>query len=338
MRRRRMAGAFVGALVVASGLTADALAGPSNRNGLERGDGVVLTGEEVTTEGAVIDTYASRSGTVKVIGRRGSSVSVVESLDPGTGRRTASIRLAVSIPKTGADADAHRRSERSTVGDLVALGMPRDQAIREFGDMDAPSAPRGGAQVDGGLVASASATPPRNERAPSISGTTPYDTVCASLSYESGKITGYGCSTLYLVAASGGDWWFDSKYKFSAHSSDGSIFRPQRLFEVGWSLSWAANNIVYDWQPETTIKRNDCGTVGFSLFEKGVGVSVAAPICPSKIGPWNLGSTRSGSLWQGIEQGQAYEAAIGVQAVHSPPNAAASYESPFKLVWGPFPP
>jgi hypothetical protein len=129
-----------------------------------------------------------------------------------------------------------------------------------------------------------------------------------------------------------------NKYKFSAHSSDGSIFRPQRLFEVGWGLSWATNNVVYDWEPDATVSRNDCGNVRFSLFAKGASVSIDAPICPSKISPWNIGSMHSGALWQGVERGQDYEAAIGVQAVHSPPSAAASYESPFKLVWGPFPP
>jgi hypothetical protein len=343
MRFLRTAGAVIGAMAVTTALSADTVGGrpglQGGEIGLTHGDGFTLTAEEVTTGGAVVDTYSSKSGTIKVIGRRGSSVSIVESTDPATGRRAASVRLSTSRPKTLTDADAYRRSGRSTVADLVALGMPRDQAVREFGDMDTidgrvPSR----AGLDGRMVASVSGAPPVTQLAPTVSGTTPYDTLCASLSYDGGKISGYGCSTLYLVAASGGDWWFDNKYKFSAHSSDGSIIRPQRLFEVGWSLAWATNNIVYDWEPESTINRSECGSVRFSLLAKGVTVSIDAPICPTKIGPWNLGSTRSGSLWQGVERGQAYEAAIGVQAVHSPPNAAASYNSPFKLVWGPIPP
>jgi hypothetical protein len=334
--RMRFPGAAValgGALVVATAAVADAADGPRLELGqirLTTGDGFVLAGEEVTTSGAVIDTYVSRAGRVKVIGRSGSTVNIVDSAESATGRRTASVRLSTTRPKSMADADAYRRSGRSAVADLVALGMPRDQAVRDFGEMDT--------LTESSLSGRSLATQPRTLSAPVASTTTPYDTLCASLSYERGKITGYGCSSLFLVAASGGDWWFNNKYKFTAHSSDGSIFRPQRLFEVGWGLSWSVNNVVYDWEPESTINRNDCGSVRLSLTAKGAGISIEAPICPSKISPWNLGATRSGALWQGVEKGQDYEAAIGIQAAHSPPNAAASYESPFKLVWGPFPP
>jgi hypothetical protein len=337
----RRTGAVAAAIVLAITVAGDAFGVPPQRVGqirLTADAGVRPADEQVASGGAVIDTYVSRSGTVKVIGRPGSSVSIQESLDAGTGRWTAALRFAATRPKTASDADAYRRSGRSTVGDLVALGMPRAQAEREFGDMDVLAAGRSGASIDGRQIASLSAAPPRTQLAPAVSATTPYDTLCASISYDSGKITGYGCSTLYLVAASGGDWWFDNKYKFSVHSTDTSIWRPQRLFEVGWGLSWAANNVVYDWEPEATINRNDCGSLRLSILAKGATVMVEAPVCPSRLSPWNLASTKSGSMWSGIEKGQAYEAAIGVQAVHSPPNAPASYESPFMLTWGPFPP
>jgi hypothetical protein len=341
MRFPRTAGALVSALVVATAMAAEALGVPSERGGqirLTAGDGVVLAREQVTRSDAVIDTYVSRLGMVKVIGRPGSSITMQEAIDPATGRRTASLRFSASRPKTKSEADAYRRSGRSTVADLVALGMPYEQAVREFGDMDTLSGSPSSARIGGRQVASVSATPPRGLPAQAVSATTPYDTLCASVSYDSGKINGYGCSTLYLVAASGGDWWFNNKYKFSVHSSDGSWIRPQRLFEVGWGLSWTTNNVVYDWEPDATVNRNDCGNVRLGLSAKGASITIEAPICPSRISPWNLGPTRSGSLWQGIEKGQDYEAAIGVQAVHSPPNAAASYDSPFKLVWGPYPP
>lgn len=338
MRLGRMVGLVAAAVALATGTSAGALGRHPDEQGqirLTAGEGFRLEAEQVAQGGAVVDTYRSGTATVKVIGRPGSSVTIADTTDSVTGRRTASVRLSTSRPKTVADADAYRRSGRSTVADLVALGMPRDQAVREFGDMDTLGP---GAGVAGRRLASADLAFPQMQALTAVSSTTPYDTLCASLSYDGGKISGYGCSTLFLVAASGGDWWFDNKYKFSAHSTDGSIFRPQRLFEVGWSLSWAANNVVYDWEPDSTVNRNDCGTARFSLSAHGASVSIEAPICPTKISPWNLAGTRSGSLWQGIERGQDWEAAIGVQAVHSPPNAAASYESPFKLVWGPYPP
>jgi hypothetical protein len=272
MRFLRTAGATVAAVAVATSMAGIVLGGPPQRIGqirLTAGDGVALADERMASGGAVIDTYVSRSGTVKVIGQQGSSINILESVDPQSGRRTASLRVSTSRPKTLADADAYRRSGRSTVSDLVALGMPRAQALREFGDMDVLSGGTTGASIDGRQLASVSAAPPRNQLAPAVSATTPYDTLCANVSYDNGKISGYGCSTLYLVAASGADWWFDNKYKFSVRSSDGSIWRPQRLFEVGWSLSWSTNNVVYDWEPEATITRNDCGSLRLGLAAHG---------------------------------------------------------------------
>jgi hypothetical protein len=338
-------GRIVGAAGVSLALAGWLVAGTSGQSPpatgqirLVTGDGFSLASEEVAPGGGVIDTYRSRDATIKVIGRAGSSLSITDRRDQASGRRSVDVELATTRPKTIAEARTYGRSGRSAVSDLVALGVPRAQAIRDFGDLDVMDSARGRTSLENRPVAGTSKLPPIAAPTLNVSATTPYDTQCASLSYDGGRIVGYGCSTLFLIAASGGDWWFNNKYKFSAHSTDGSIFRPQRLFEVGWGLGWSAGNIVYDWAPEATVTRNECGSVSFSLFAKGFGISIDAPICPTKISPWNLSSVRSGSLWQGIERGQDYEAAIGVQAVHSPPNAAASYNSPFKLVWGPFPP
>jgi hypothetical protein len=301
-------------------------------------EGFVPVGEVVTPNGAVIDTFRGGDVTLRVIGSPGSTVRVRRVSDHASERAGVAVELAASRPKRLEDATAYARSGRTVVGDLVALGMPEEDARREFGDMDVIDPVAASAPV---LLASADvdAAPPSDEPAVATSSTTPYDTQCASLSYQGGLIEGYGCSTIYLVAASGSDWWFNNKFKISARSKDPTAFWcfpgtcPWRLAQVGWSLGWAKNNILYDWEPSATNKARDCSTISFSASYHGVGVSVGGTVCPEVIQPWNMSGRRSGAEWQGIEKGTAWESAFGIQAIHSPPGAAVGHSSPFSLVW-----
>ncbi len=284
--------------------------------------------------GAVVDTFASADATLKVIGRPGSSISVDLTKDATTGSTTAAMSMTTTRPKSDADANAYARSGRSAVKDLIALGVPADVAQTQFGDMDTPS----GAPPASQAVSSAGysrATAGASPLVAAAAATSPYDTQCANLSYASGKIVGYGCSTLYLAYKNGADWWFDSKYKLSAHSTDTGIF-PQRLSKVGWGLQWSSGNVVYDWDPSATERKGSCTTTTYALTVYGMGVTVSGAVCPVQIGPWNMSSTKSGSIWQGIEESLDYEAALGVQADHNPPAARVSYSSPFTLVFGPY--
>ncbi len=162
-----------------------------------------------------------------------------------------------------------------------------------------------------------------------MSTTTPYATECYNASAASGKISGYGCTTYYLVAANGGDWWFNDKFKFSAHSTDTSLF-PVRLKQVAWKVSWGTNNVVYDWDPATTQSVGSCLTLTESASSgtvPAIGISISAPICPNSLGLWTLSSRVSGAIWKGAEHDTGYDAAIGVQSVHNPPTAGVSYWS-----------
>lgn len=302
------------------------------------GEGFVPVGEVVTPGGAVIDTFRSGDVTLRVLGSPGSTVRVRRVSEEANGRAGVAVELAASRPKRLGDAAAYGRSGRSVVGDLVALGMPEEDARREFGDMETLD-PETAAQTR--LVASAATDEAAlaAELAAATSSTVPYDTQCASISYQGGLIEGYGCSTIYLVAASGSDWWFNNKYKVSARSKDPSVWWcfpgtcPWRLAQLGWSLGWAKNNVLYDWEPSATNKARDCSTISFSASYHGVGVSVGGTVCPEVIQPWNMSGRRSGAEWQGIEKGTAWESAFGIQGIHSPPGAAVGYSSPFSLVW-----
>jgi hypothetical protein len=113
--------------------------------------------------------------------------------------------MTSSRPKSTSDYTAYHDSGRTVVGDLVALGMPLADAIAQFGDtetMEGTSAPASSTSPTQQI-----ATAPRTATAPraatvfaaTVSSTVPYATQCASVSYNSGKLTGYGCSTLYLI-------------------------------------------------------------------------------------------------------------------------------------------
>ena len=301
-------------------------------------DGFVPVGEVVTPQGAVIDTFRSGEVTLRVIGWPGSTMSVRRTSEPAGGRSGVVVELGASRPKQLQDADAYARSGRSVVGDLMALGMPEEDARREFGDMDELDPVAVAAPV---LLASADLDPAALVAAPSVttSSTIPYDVQCASISYQGGIIEGYGCSTIFLIAASGSDWWFNNKYKVSARSKDPTALWcligtcPWRLFQLGWSLGWAKNNVLYDWDPSATNKARDCTSISFSASYHGVGVSVSGTVCPEVIQPWNMSGRRSGAEWQGLERGTAWESAFGIQAIHSPPGASVGHSSAFGLVW-----
>ncbi len=301
-------------------------------------EGFVAVAEELTPQGAVIDTFRSGDVTVRVIGSPGSTVKASRVAERATGRDGVAIALASSRPKRLRDATAYARSGRTVVGDLVALGMAEDEARRQFGDMDVldPQAAARSRQL-----ASAATDPATlaGEFALRTSTTVPYDTQCASISYQGGLIEGYGCSTLYLVAASGGDWWFNNKYRFSARSKDPTNWFcfpgtcPWRLFKLGWSLGWSSGNVLHEWDPGSTVNMSGCSNVSFSGSYHGFGLSIGGTVCPEKLQPWNVGARGSGAEWLGLEQGTAWETAFGMQGIHSPPGAAASYSSPFSMTW-----
>jgi hypothetical protein len=334
---RRLAVVLVGLLVVTiAGPTTGAQPQVAPKIMLVDTAGFERVAEVVTAKGAVIDTFTDGSATVKVIGTPGSTVTIKRSKD-AKGADRVDIGMSTTRPKDLADVERYKNSGRSVIEDLVALGMPRADAIAQFGDMDTMDGSNPYASAAGTKTASAEALPPVDMTAASApSSTVPYDTQCASLSYDSGKITGYGCSTIYWVGVSGITWYFNSKFKLSARSNDTSWWRPQRLFSAGWSLQWAPYNVLHDWEPSGTINRSNCDNLSLGLSAFGFGISVGGPVCPTKIGPWRLTTRENGSLWQGVEQGTQYETAIGVQAMKNPGEAQVSYQSWYSLTWGPW--
>lgn len=259
--------------------------------------------------GAGVGSFQRGQVTVRTLARDGSLITVRQA---APGRVT--VRMQTVRPKTAGDASAYRREGRSVVGDLVALGMPRAEARRQFGDME-----------------SLSVSQPRLPTSGGASSVTPYDTQCAAINVASGRITGYGCATFFLVRQDGTDWWLHTKMKVSAHSSDESWFSPKRLTQLGWRVTWASGNTLYDWDPYSTRPVGECITLTVKSSSPFGDVSVQGNICPESLGPWSVTTARSGGIWNGLERGTDYEGALATQAVHSPPGAPVSYQSAWTL-------
>lgn len=146
MRRLRtvLAVCWMGLLVLVASSPATA-ADPQAVNvsiAIARANGFVPVSEFATGQGTVVDTFQSPDATVKALGTAGSVISFFPNQGtPATAKSAAHGGLMVEMkpparPKTLADANAYRDSGRTVVGDLVALGMPRADAERDFGDME----------------------------------------------------------------------------------------------------------------------------------------------------------------------------------------------------------
>src|SRR5688500_540986 len=172
MRRRSSPVLSVGCAVLLS-ISSSGLAGASS--GVT---GIAPVTVRTLPNGAAISSVQAGDVSVTFIVRAGSSVSAT-SVD---GSVQASMRT--TRPKSMRDASAYREAGRSVIGDLVALGMPRGEAERQFGDM----ATLDGAG-DGADVVSRQLVRLRSTAAALAAGaSTPYDTQCAAINVAEGKI------------------------------------------------------------------------------------------------------------------------------------------------------
>jgi hypothetical protein len=341
--RNRRAATFGFALVFALSMSARLVsaAGADSANSVTT-SGYVLESEVQVSPGWVIDTYTSGDTTVRVFARAGSLMSV-----PSTASTAGlgSTSFSVASPDLKKDQSPSAGSATGAVAALIALGVDPQTALQKFGGLDTLD---GSTPASDATLAAAAAGPTvslASYRAPSsepqvvnaVSNTIPYDTQCATINTQNHLVQGYGCSTLYLVWASGGNWYFSSKYALSAQSTSTSLF-PLRLRSVAWRLGWAANNLIYDWDPKVTKPEGSCNTVtsslGASLPYFSAGISISSTICPDNFGPWGpLTQTQSGATWTGSEAGTAFEAAVGTQQMHNPANVSSSHTSTYSITW-----
>ena len=332
-RLKRHIGLFAGLVLSFSAIGPTAADGPASSVphsiAVSDANGFVAVSETITAQGAVIDTFQSGGTTIKVLGSPGSSASFYPT--GPTKDQNGGLGVAMSTPGSKTDPMAYSNSGRTVVGDLMAMGVPRADAERlgglETADGTNPYGPKPGLAQYAPQADLAKATAPSTPRSSLLaSPTTIWDTQCITTSAESGKLSGYGCATFYIAHQSGNDWYLATKYVFSAHSTDTSLF-PKRLKQIGWKVQWAAGNQVIGWQPTSTTYPASCQWLPYSIMIWGTGYSTNVWVCADSHGPWDLSSLKSGATWIGKENGTDYEAAEGLQDVHSPPSAPTTHSS-----------
>ena len=140
---------------------------------------------------------------------------------------------------------------------------------------------------------------------------------------------------IYRPVANGGDWWLETHYYVSV-SMPGQYcdwLSCANNFEgLAWWVTWAANNVVVDWDPKDVKPFSSCQSIGWSVSAHGVGINGSWDPCPNTAGLYKLSSLSSGTGWWGKDQSANYHSAEGAQVVHSPSNANFSYSSKY-LIW-----
>ena len=268
--------------------------------------GLVFTSESSTGHGTIVDTFSSPNGTLKVVGTPGVKVSVA-------------IQPDIVLPDghhgfmLSSEEDIHAPSKvRSVVDDLVDLGIPPAQALKEAGQN-----------------ATTTTVTPMASHLQQWSG------VCYDYSQYSsdGHFWSHGCGYSYIDwhdPANSAHWGLSSNYLISAKNNWSD------LRGVYWRMQWPSGNMITDWEPyTTTYTSGSCGSKTFSVdlkitvppLDLGIAESYTQDLCPNWYGPWQPNgapSTSSGAGWHGDVAHGIVMGAKGAQSIDNPADVWAS--------------
>jgi hypothetical protein len=307
--------------------------------------------------GYVRATLAAGSGRrLTVSGPEGSTAVLTETQSPDG--RTGSAELSIQTPDDkalGVDpvakAEDYAASGRSVVVEAMAAGIPYEQAVAEFGDMDpgsvptkaraqavlgAPSTPSGSALpgVPGASRPSTLVTPA--VVAPSILKTggapKPYDSACADIYYNREQYS-HACDVRYLDYARNGQWYLSHKMKVSAaYNSFWSALTSANVYVIygrGGTANGGKGTMWADFDPYTTEAVGRCGTwtAGVQDPKTGANIAYSGTICPSSIGPvWTARAQGTykgyGAIWRG--RSSSAKGAVAAGVVNNPSGSTAS--------------
>jgi hypothetical protein len=317
-------------------------------------------------ERATLATGAGRRFTVS--GPEGSTAVLTET--QSADGRTGSADLSIQTPDDkvlGVDpvakAQAYAASGRSVVVEAMAAGIPYEQAVAEFGDMDPDSVPtkaralaalgatatpngptRPGTTGSSSTTAtpsrsSASRPPTREEPdrvAPAVLKTggapMPYDSACADIYYGREQYS-HACDVRYLDYARSGQWYLSHKMKVSAaYDSFWSALTSANVYVVygsGGTGNGGKGTMWADFDPYTTEAVGRCGTwtAGVQDPKTGANIAYSGTICPSSIGPvWTARAQRTYKGYGAVWRGRSSSAkgAVAAGVVNNPSGSTAS--------------
>ena len=323
---------------------------------------VALSGAGSGYVRAVVSTGSGHR--ISVSGPRGSTAVITQtrSADGRDGAAELVIRTP-DVKALGADpaatARAYRDSGRSVVVEAMAAGIPYEQAVAEFGDMDPDPVPTRDealavlAPVGATSAAGASVSPPPRQAptasaltvAPSILKTggrpAPYDSACADI-YFSARQYSHACDVRYLDYARNGQWYLSHKMKVSAaYDSFWSALNSASVSVVygsGGRGNGGKGSIWADFDPYSRepIGRCSTWTAGVQDPKTGANIAYSGTVCPSSIGP--VWSTRAqgtykgyGATWHGLSSSAKGAVAAGV--VNNPSGSTASRTVRTRFSW-----
>jgi hypothetical protein len=155
-----------------------------------------------------------------------------------------------------------------------------------------------------------------------------YNYMCYTFKSSDGHVTAYGCDNQYIDWARDWDWYMADQQQVSAKSDCSASYFCDHLRSVAEYESWISGNQVTQWEPSSTRPVGSCQnvTVSYTSQRTGVGYSQSSDICPNTLGPYQLGSTSMGAIWQGRppDTNNYYESAESVDEIHNPPYIATT--------------
>lgn len=216
---------------------------------------------------------------------------------------------SVSAVSETANADGTVTDTWSVAGQPVSVTGPRGMVVTA--DLTF---------VNGQHVLSVGSTPPplakpNKGTGPSLASYT-YRSWCNTLQPQNGY--GRGCDWQQVIQQNGADWYLSDSETYSAHYGCG--FWCPSLRAMNNYTTWSANNQEVQWSPGSSTAVGQCQqtTVGVAYIAS---ISETFTECPQQFGLFTLSSTQFGVYWWG--QSQTWEAADGVDVVHSPPGACS---------------
>jgi hypothetical protein len=271
------------------------------------------------------------------------------------GGRTGSAELSINTPDDkalGVDpvakAEAYTASGRSVVVEAMAAGIPYEQAVAEFGDMDPESVPtKASALAVLGAVAPPTELATSGASRPATRATLsrvaagivktggapkPYDSACADIYYSREQYS-HACDVRYLDYAKDGQWYLSHKMKVSAaYDSFWSALTSANVYVVygtGGSRNGGKGTLWADFDPYTTESVGRCGTwtAGVQDPKTGANIAYAGTICPSSIGPvWTARAQGTykgyGAIWRG--RSSSAKGAVAAGVVNNPRGSTVS--------------
>jgi hypothetical protein len=246
--------------------------------------GFKFTGERTTSHGTVVDTFASDSSTISIVGQPGTTVTVDSDIVLPNGGHGFLV---------GTTTSRQSPATATMANNLMDLGMRSSEALAA----ESSSAARVAVDSSTATLSTVPYTPDPSQI---------FTSTCYTISLKNDIFHGYGCGQGYKVWSNAGNWLVLGKYWVSM-AARGNLY-GWKLKGVYWRMQWPKGNTIQAMNPVTTTNgTQNCGTVSYTLNLTVPGTNIgyttgySVPVCQDYYGPWMPSgvspSLSSGARW-----------------------------------------